>query len=336
MGLYSPETGLNFRADMPNSPGSAGVISQSGGMAIRTIFQGTEKGVGFSKVVSYGNEADLQSWEILDYLAQDEKTSLILVYIEGTRDGRALVRSLKEASERKPVLVLKGGLSPQGSRAADSHTGAMAGSDHIWQAMLRQSRAHVVRDVSDLMDTAMTFYLLKRPAGRRIALMCISGGLIVNYTDVAARHGFEVPTFSSDTTDALGEVINAPGTTCTNPIDMASLFFSNRVYGPMFEALDKDPDTDFILFIIAMEYVRGLEYQYKVSVQRIVEAFLELLSGVKKPLVVVIPPSVEEESRLAVERTFLKARIPTYLTMDGALRALSARIDDSREEAVGR
>jgi hypothetical protein len=104
----------------------------------------------------------------------------------------------------------------------------------------------------------------------------------------------------------------------------------------MFEALDKDPKTDFILFIIAMEYVRGLEYQYKVSVQRIVEAFLGFLAEVEKPLVVVIPPSVEEESRLAVERAFLKARIPTYHSMDGALRALSARIDDPRKDAVGR
>jgi len=334
MGLYCPESGLNFRADLPNSPGAAGMISQSGGMAIRTIFQGTEKGVGFSKVVSYGNEADLQSWEILDYLAQDEKTGLILVYIEGTQDGRALARSLKEASRRKPVLVLKGGLSPEGSRAASSHTGAMAGSDPLWQAMLRQTRTHAVLDVSDLLDTAMTFYYLERPAGRRIALMCISGGLIVNYTDVAVRHGFEIPELAPDTKKTLGEVINAPGTSCSNPIDMASLFFNNRVYAPMFQALDKDSNTDFILFIIAMEYVRGLEYQYKVSVQRIVEAFLGIIARVEKPFVVVVPPSVDEESRLAVERAFLRAGIPTFLSMDGALRALAARIDDPREEAL--
>jgi acyl-CoA synthetase (NDP forming) len=336
MGLYCPETGLNFRADLPDSPGLAGMIAQSGGMAIRTIFHGTEKGVGFSKVVSYGNEVDLQSWEILDYLAEDEGTHLILVYIEGTRDGRALARSLKEASRRKPVLVLKGGLCPEGRRAASSHTGAMAGSDHLWQAMLRQTRTHVVRDVSELLDTAMTFYLLKRPTGRRIALMCISGGLIVNYTDLAVRHGFEIPAFALDTKKALDEVISAPGTSCSNPIDMASLFFSDRIYAPMFDALDKDRNTDFILFIIAMEYVRGLEYQYKVSVHQIVEAFLEIVARVKKPFVVVVPPSVEEESRLAVERALIKARIPTFLTMDGALRALSARIDDPREEAVGR
>ena len=104
----------------------------------------------------------------------------------------------------------------------------------------------------------------------------------------------------------------------------------------MLGALDKDTNTDFILFIIAMEYVRGLEYQYKVSVQRIVEAFLGIIDRVDKPFVVVVPPSVDEESRLAVERAFLKAGIPTFLSMDGALRALSARIDDPREEAVGR
>ncbi len=334
MGIYCPESGLNFRADLPNSPGAAGMISQSGGMAIRTIFHGTEKGVGFSKVVSYGNESDLQSWEILDYLAGDDKTRLILIYIEGTRDGRALARSLKEASRRKPVLVLKGGLSPDGSRAASSHTGSLAGSNLLWQAMLRQAKCHVALDVSELVDTAMTFYYLRRPAGRRIALMCISGGLIVNYTDVAVRHGFAIPELGPETKQTLSEVINAPGTSFTNPVDMASLFFSDRVYAPMLEALDKDTNTDFILFLIAMEYVRGLEFQYKISVQRIVEAFLGIIAGVKKPFVVVVPPSVEEESRLAVERAFLQARIPTFITMDGALRALAARIDDPREEAV--
>jgi acyl-CoA synthetase (NDP forming) len=336
MGLYCPESGLNFRADLPNNPGTTGMISQSGGMAIRTIFHGTEKGVGFSKVVSYGNESDLQGWEILDYLAQDEKTQLIVAYIEGTQDGRALARSLKEASRKKPVLVLKGGLSPEGNRAASSHTGSMAGSDPLWQAMLRQTKTHVALDVNELVDTAMTFYYLKRPAGRRMALMCISGGLIVNYTDVAVRHGFKIPELAPDTKKNLSEVINAPGTSFTNPIDMASLFFSNRIYAPMLGALDKDTNTDFILFIIAMEYVRGLEYQYKVSVQRIVEAFLGIIGRVDKPFVVVVPPSVDEESRLAVERAFLKAGIPTFLSMDGALRALSARIDDPREEAVGR
>ncbi len=335
MGLYSPESGLNFRADLPYNPGAAGMISQSGGMAIRTIFHGTEKGVGFSKVVSYGNESDLQSWEILDYLAEDEKTRLILVYIEGTKDGRALARSLREAAAKKPVLVLKGGLTPDGSRAASSHTGSMAGRDSLWQAMLKQTKAHVALDVGELVDTAMTFYYLKRPAGRRIALMCISGGLIVNYTDVAVRHGFEIPELAPDTRTALDQVINAPGTSASNPVDMASLFFNSRIYAPMFQTLDRDANTDFILFIIAMEYVRGLEYQYKVSVQRIVEAFLGIIAKVEKPFVVVIPPSVDEESRLAVERAFLKAGIPTFLSMDGALRALSARIDDPREAAVG-
>jgi len=335
MGIYCPESGLNFRVDLPNSPGGAGMISQSGGMAMRAIFHGTEKGVGFSKVVSYGNESDLQSWEILDYLAEDEKTRLILVYIEGTQDGRALARSLKKASQAKPVLVLKGGLSPEGNRAASSHTGSMAGSDPLWQAMLRQAKAHVALDVNELVDTAMTFHYLKRPAGRRIALMCISGGLVVNYTDVAVRHGFEIPELAPETKKNLSEVINGPGTSFSNPIDMSSLFFSDRVYAPMLEALDKDSNTDFTLFIIAMEYVRGLEHQYKVSVQRIVEAFLVIVAKVDKPFVVVVPPSIDEESRLAVERAFLKAGIPTFLSMDGALRALSARIDDPREEAVG-
>ena len=335
MGLYCPETGLSFRADLPYAPGSAAMVSQSGGMAIRTIFQGVEKGLGFSKVVSYGNEVDLQSGELIEYLGRDEATGLILVYIEGTRDGQALLRALKEATSKKPVIVLKGGLCIEGSRAASSHTGSMAGNDLLWHAMLRQVRAHVVQDVNDLVDTAMTFCFLKRPAGRRIALMCISGGLIVNYTDLAVLRGFNIPAFDPHTKAALHEIIHDPGTSSSNPIDMASLFFNRKLYAPLFQILNNDQNTDLILFILAMEYVKALEMQYQVSLQGLINAFLEIVSTVTKPFVVVIPPVVEEESRIEVERAFLKARIPTFITMDGAMRALSARIEDTREDPVG-
>ncbi len=332
MGLYCPETGLSFRPDLPCAPGPVAMVSQSGGMAIRTIFQGVEKGLGFSKVISYGNEVDIQSWELIDYLACDEATKIILVYIEGTRSGRSLFRSLKTAAQRKPVIVLKGGLSAEGNKAAMSHTGSLAGNEALWQAMLRQVKAHSVKDMNDLIDTAMTFSFLRRPAGNRIALMCISGGLVVNYTDLAVRSGFKIPAFDISTQRELERIINEPGTSCSNPIDMASLFFNRRIYAPLFEILNKDTHTDLILFIIAMEYVTALQLQYNISLHGLVHAFLEIVSKLTKPFVVVIPPVVEEASRVEVERAFLKARIPTFITMDGAMNALAARINDPRQE----
>lgn len=332
MGLYCPETGLNFRADLPRAPGWTAMVSQSGGMAIRTIFQGVEKGLGFSKVVSYGNEVDVQSWELLDFLADDDKTRLILAYIEGTWDGRSLLRSIRKASSRKPVLVLKGGLCKEGTRAASSHTGSMAGDDRIWKAALRQAGAHAARDVSELVDMAMTFSFLRRPAGKRVALVCISGGLIVNYTDIIVDHGFRIPAFGRETAQALSEIVHDPGTSCGNPVDLASLFFKREIYAPLFRCLDRDRDTDLVLFVIAMEYVKALEIRYKVTLARLAEAFVQIVSDIRKPLVVAIPPVVEEASRLDVEKTFLKARIPTFITIDGALRSLAARIDDPRDE----
>lgn len=332
MGLYCPETGLNFRADLPRAPGWTAMVSQSGGMAIRTIFQGVEKGLGFSKVVSYGNEVDLQSWEFLDFFADDERARLILAYIEGTQDGRSLLRALKKAASRKPVLVLKGGLCKEGTRAASSHTGSMAGDDRIWRAALRQAGVHVARDVSELVDMAMTFSFLPRPAGRRVALVCISGGLIVNYADLIVDHGFRIPAFGQETVLALSKIVHDPGTSCGNPVDLASLFFRREIYAPLFRCLDEDRDTDLVLFVIAMEYVKALEIRYKVTLARLAEAFIQIVSGMKKPLVVAIPPVVEEASRLDVEKTFLKARIPTFITIDGALRSLSARIEDPRVE----
>ena len=125
MGIYYPQNGMSFRADRPpgEGPGEVSYLSQSGGMAFGAIFLGNRFGLKYHKVVSYGNEVDLCSPELLDYFTEDPETKIILTYIEGTRDGRALAPALIRAGAKKPVVVLKGGLSETGVRAAASHTG---------------------------------------------------------------------------------------------------------------------------------------------------------------------------------------------------------------------
>ncbi|MFC1896421.1 CoA-binding protein [Thermodesulfobacteriota bacterium] len=131
MGIYCPKTGLGFRKDLPSEPGGIGMVSQSGGMTITGVLLGGAKGLRFSKAVSYGNETDLSSSELLRYLAHDPETDLVCAYVEGIDSGSGLIQAMEEVTSNKPLLILKGGASESGKRAAASHTGSMAGASGV-------------------------------------------------------------------------------------------------------------------------------------------------------------------------------------------------------------
>ena len=131
MGLMYPRLGISFIPTVKQLSGNVGFLSQSGGVAITTYTACVESGVGFSKVFSFGNQVDITPQEILDYLADDKETSVIGTYVEGAKNGKQILESMKSAAEKKPVVALKGGRSSEGSRAAASHTGALAGNKEI-------------------------------------------------------------------------------------------------------------------------------------------------------------------------------------------------------------
>jgi acyl-CoA synthetase (NDP forming) len=141
MGVYCPSSGMSFSLDFPREPGNIGLLCQSGGNAIYLIRSGAARGLRFSKAISYGNACDLNECDILEYLADDPETKVIAAYLEGTTDGRRLADVLAEAASAKPVVIYKGGYTEAGSRAAASHTGAMAGSQAIWDGVIRQAGA---------------------------------------------------------------------------------------------------------------------------------------------------------------------------------------------------
>ncbi|MHB8157413.1 MAG: CoA-binding protein, partial [Desulfocucumaceae bacterium] len=141
MGLYNPKEGISYAYDLPQKPGKVGGIFQSGGISVNFIRYAGVRGVGFSKVFSYGNAADLNECDLLEYLAADEETSAIAIYIEGVRDGRRFFKALREAAAIKPVIVLKGGRTGAGTRSTFSHTASIAGSFNSWEVMFRQCNA---------------------------------------------------------------------------------------------------------------------------------------------------------------------------------------------------
>jgi len=326
MGLYYPEHGLGFRSDLPQADGEAAdvsFISQSGGLAFSGIFLGHRLGLRFQKVVSYGNEVDLSSHELFRFFADDPDTRIILAYLEGTKDGPELARSLRYAGSKKPVVVMKGGLSNTGIRAVATHTGSMGGQRQTWESLFRQAGVLQVGCLEELVGTALALKRLPPFTGRRLAIVCMSGGLSVNYTDNAVDAGFEMPRFSEETQQKIREIFDMPGTGIQNPIDMAGSFINFFIYDDVFRVLDEDPDIDLVMLVFTMEYYRNAEFYAEGIIEATAGAFIDAIKKVKKPVAVVIPSVVDEMRRLRIEQMFLDAGFPSYPTIERSLKVLN-------------
>lgn len=322
MGIYCPESRLSFRPDFPREAGTIGYVSQSGGMTISGVLLGAARGLRFSKAVSYGNEADLSSVELLYFLAQDPRTHMVWLYIEGTRFGAQMASAMREVASRKPLLVLKGGHTPTGGRAARSHTGSMAGSWAIWRGLLRQVGALEVRDLEELVGVTQCLQWLGRSKGRRVALLCVSGGLSVNYTDQAVQAGFQVPALSPALVERLRRVLDLPGTSVDNPLDLAAGFFRWPLFPKIFRALDESGEVDILVLVLALEYFHIPELRFPGITMETARTCMDAARTLKLPVVVVMPHGRKEPHRQAVEEMVIGARIPLFPSMQRALACL--------------
>ncbi len=167
LGLYCPQIGLSFAADFPKEKGNVGFIGQSGGNAIYLIRSAGQRGVRFSKAVSYGNARDVDECDLLEYFTTDDETTMVAAYIEGVRDGRRFRRVLRELSAVKPVIILKGGRTSGGAVATSSHTGSLAGANESWEGLLHQTGAIRVYSLDEMADMLVTFSYLAAAAEQK-------------------------------------------------------------------------------------------------------------------------------------------------------------------------
>jgi acetyl coenzyme A synthetase (ADP forming)-like protein len=200
--------------------GPLALVSQSGNFGGHILQRGAARGIGFSKYVSSGNEADLYLEDYIEYFAGDEETRVICAYIEGLRDGRRFLELAKNITRKKPIIVMKVGRTDEGRRAAQSHTGSLAGADEIYDAAFRQSGVIRVDEVDDLFDVALALLRQPLPRGRRIGILTIGGGFGVVATDACRRLGLEIPPLTGDTVQTLSKYL-PPRWSHANPVDMA-------------------------------------------------------------------------------------------------------------------
>ncbi len=329
IGSYCPAEHIPLGPSAPGRlgvPGEAAFISQSGGIAAKLVENGIARHIRFGKGVSVGNSIDLDASDFLEYYGGDPETKMVGMYLEGTRNGSRLFRTLREVSRVKPVVVWKGGRTAAGAAAARSHTGSMASSAPVWSAALRQAGALEARSLEELMDGLL---LLQQLGPVRVQNVAVVGGLAdggggisVSGSDACNDNGLTVPELSAGTKESLQRLIGEVGSILRNPVDVSPAQFR----GPetLFRALEvvaHEPTIDVVLLQEDMDIMLSFLGQPETEV---INAFLTgFRQTFGRPLVMVLPPGSAEAERVELENRLLAAGIPVFPTMARAARALS-------------
>jgi len=329
IGNFCPAAGIPLGpvpGGKTGTPGTVSFISQSGGMAAKLVEYGFARQIGFSKGVSVGNCIDLDTSDFLDYFTHDEDTRIIGAYLEGTRDGRRLFKSLRKASAAKTTVILKGGRTEAGSAAARSHTGSLASSPPVWSAMLHQAGAIEARNLEELADCLLLLQQLGPLRARNVAvvggLADGGGGISVSGSDACNDNGLAVPPLQPKTRERLLSLIGEVGSILRNPVDVSPAQF--RGLDTLHEALGVVASDDGIDLVMIQEDVDIMHSFLGIDETREVNEFMvQLPQETNKPLVAVLPVGSTETHRLAVEEQFLSAGIPVFPTMARAARAVA-------------
>ena len=338
MGLYSPAAGLSFMPGMPKDAGPVAMVTQSGANAGDFCRTGGARGLRYSKVISYGNAAGLDESDFLEYVAQDPATEVIAAYIEGVKDGARFLKALRTAASRKPVVVLKGGRTEAGGRAAASHTGSLAGQLQVFDAACRQAGALRVDDMDDLIDTAVAFRFVRGLAGPRLGLVGVGGGHSVLAADAVAAAGMEAPPLPEETQQALAEFTPVAGTSVRNPVD------TNVGFGPEGPRLMRET----LRLVAEASNIDGIVYQAAVGwgpprgrdgdggpdpvehAKQLAASTAEAMESFGKPVVLVVRPALSADTMDAVvafQEVAAARGLATFPTVDRAARALRRLLD---------
>jgi acyl-CoA synthetase (NDP forming) len=255
VGVMDTVSGFNTNFDIGSYPrGGISVLTQSGAFGNSFLFaSGTTGRVGLNKYVSMGNMADVQLAELLTFLKGDDSTRVIGIYLEGLSDPRGFFEAAHEVAAVKPVVVLKSGRSALGSTAALSHTGAIAGTDAIYEGACRQFRLMRVRSVAEFYDTLRAFSMQPVPKGKRVSVLTHMGGPGTMCIDeISELPGIEMAPFTGETQTALKTILS-PAANIGHPpgyIDLTAAHYEH-LHNEVLKLLFNDPNVDAVIQILA-------------------------------------------------------------------------------------
>jgi len=312
LGLVNTAHRMNatFASRTPRE-GSLAIISQSGAVCVSVLDWAEHNRVGFSKFVSVGNKLDIEEADLIDYLKDDDRTRMVMMYIEGIRSGREFIAAARSASRTKPVLALKSGRTEAGAKAASSHTGAIAGADSVYQAAFLKAGVMRVGRLTEFFDFAKAFTQLPLPRGGRVAIVSNAGGFAVVSSDaVADEPELSMASFTRDTLDHLSEELPSEAN-IYNPVDILGDARLER-YRLSIEAMLADDNVDAVVVIMAPVGTA--------AVANIAQYIAGLGERLEKPLVTCLMGGADMEEGIRILR---ESRVPNFDSPERAVHTLA-------------
>ena len=319
MGITSPSAGINMvTAHEPQVyEGGVAFAGQSGWATEYALVMGTERGLGFNTVVSYGNQADLTISDYLDYFGTDPETRVIGAYAEGFKDGAGFMASAKEAARRKPIVIWKAGLTASGARFTQSHTGSLAGSGEMARAVLSQVGVTETVGIEDMMDAMVAFNSPYLPEGKRVGVIVSTGGIGVAACDACEATGLEIPRLPQNVHEQLIGFLKQhlpPFAGSSNPVDLvwAPANKKQEIIGRCLELMAPWVDA-----MICAVYPNGDDHDELASF------FGKMTHQIRKPILSVPPygHAMQPFMRLST-----KYGVPSFTSIERAVKALTRLI----------
>jgi acetyltransferase len=319
MGVFNSDPAINMNASFsPVTPvsGNIAFISQSGALGVAAQDLSLRHRQGFSIFVSLGNKCDLDEADFLEFLEHDEQTKVVMLYLENIRRPEAFRVACRRLVRRKPVLVVKAGRGETGSRAASSHTGALASADATVDAFLRQCGAIRCDTMEGMLDISMGMSVMEiQRAGPRVAVVSGGGGPCILAADALEIAGLQVPPLTADTCRSLLQIL-PPEAGISNPVDMIASADHNT-YAEVFKIIDRDPGIDTVMLVIVRP-------PGNTTIARIIETVTPALASSRKGAVAVLMCDRDESVGLPL---FRQAGVPIYGFAEEAALALKAMVN---------
>lgn len=335
LGTHSPRGRLTFLEHVSSKTGTVGIVSQSGGLSIDISRRGRGVGLEFSGIVTIGNSVDVTAADLLQFYARDTQTRVIGAYLEDVKDGRRFFEVLEQNRGKKAVVLLVGGRTSAGKRAAGSHTGALASDGRIWDTIARQTGAVLVDTLDEFLDALLAFQFLAPHMDvptEHVVLFGNGGGASVLATDYFARKALDVGPLPPKTLEALERLELPPGSSIVNPIDTPAGTLrqeEGRIAQRIVEAVFSTSAADAFVMHLNLAAIVSFTDRRVDILGNLMQAALELRSkySARTHFLLVLrstgEPELEERRRVETERAIAMG-IPVYGELESAANALAA------------
>ncbi|MGV9197404.1 MAG: CoA-binding protein [Promethearchaeia archaeon] len=322
LGVFVPEIKLSFALTLlKNDSGNLGMIFQSGGLSVYvSAMAQSVYGISPSKVISIGNQIDLNFVDFLEYFLTDEDTEIIALYLENIKSqaqGRKFFKAVKDLSQAgKPVILWKVGTGEASKEAIMSHTGGLAGSLKIWKAMAKQTGACWVNNSHELINLAMAFeHLNHLPINRNFAVTAVGGGASIEITDVFEQYNLRVPKLTAKTAEKFKQFLPDVNTIIRNPLDLGGSGARPEVLRRTLVTLDSDPNISAVVFI------KHYDFNHE-FLEEIKKAYHKM----KKPLICIAYKIIDDTSdyaqKVLFKRKLFELRVPMFESIELAATSL--------------